>query len=208
MDERSSALLALSVFAADRAVVSALNLMRATMSQQTRMMLLNASTLIFCWALPLIAVYALEGTGADSLGLRVPRERHLRYAAYCFTGIALPGVLLGFGETFVYDLFEQVIFIGLAEEFFYRGYLLTRLDGWLGERRGLLVNSLLFSLAHATFILTRYGLSEVPLLLSSVTQTFLGGLLLGYVFLRSGNIVPGTVLHISMNLYLARLSLG
>jgi membrane protease YdiL (CAAX protease family) len=38
-----------------------------------------------------------------------------------------------------------------------------------------------------------------------MAQTFLGGILMGYMFLRSGNIVPGTVLHISMNLYMSRL---
>ena len=84
---------------------------------------------------------------------------------------------------------------------------MTRFDNWLGERRGLLLNALVFSLAHAMFLLTRYSLSQTPLLLMNCVQTFLGGLLLGYIFLKSGNIIPGTILHISMNLYLSRLSI-
>ena len=205
MDERGSALLALSVYAADRAAVSVLNILRGGMSQPTRMAYLNLTTLVFVWGLPLLAVYRVEGRGAGSLGLRVPRGRYLRYALYCFVGFVLPGAFLGFSGDFVSELLEQIVFIGLAEEFFYRGYLMTRLCDWLGDRRGLVLNAAVFSLAHATFLLTRYGLSEVAFTLTSVAQTFLGGLLMGYAFLSSGNIFPGSVLHISMNLYLSRL---
>jgi membrane protease YdiL (CAAX protease family) len=205
MDDRRSALLALSVFAIDRAAVSVLNLLRAGMSQATRMAYLNLTTLVFVWGLPLLAVYRVEGRGAESLGLRVPRERYPRYAIYCFVGFILPSAFLGYPGGFASELLEQIAFIGLAEEFFYRGYLMTRLCGWLGERKGLILNAVVFSLAHATFLLTRYGLSEAALTLTSVAQTFLGGILMGYVYLRSGNIVPGTVLHISMNVWLSRL---
>ncbi|TRO48125.1 CPBP family intramembrane metalloprotease [Candidatus Bathyarchaeota archaeon] len=205
MDDRGSALLALSVFAVDRAAVALLNLLRGGMSQPTRMAYLNLTTLVFVWGLPLLAVYRVEGRGAESLGLRVPRGRYLRYALYCFVGFVLPGVFLGFSVGFVSELLEQILFIGLAEEFFYRGYLMTRLCDWLGGRRGLLLNAVVFSLAHATFLLTRYGLSEVAFTLTSVAQTFLGGILMGYIYQKSGNIVPGTVLHTSMNLWLSRL---
>ena len=205
MDDRDSALLALSVYAADRAAVSMLNLLREGMSQPTRMAYLNLTTLIFVWGLPLLAVYRVEGRGAGSLGLKVPRERYARYALYCLIGFVLPGAFLGYSAGFMSELLEQILFIGLAEEFFYRGYLMTRLCDWLGDRRGLVLNAVVFSLAHATFLLTRYGLSEATLTLTSVAQTFLGGVLMGYIYLKSGNIVPGTVLHISMNMYLSRL---
>ena len=205
MDERESAFLALLVYAVDRVAVSALNLLRVSMSQATRMAYLNLATLAFVWGLPLLAVYRVEGRGAGSLGLKVPRDRYVRYALYCLIGFILPGAFLGYSGEFLSELLEQIAFIGLAEEFFYRGYLMTRLCGWIGEGRGLVLNAVVFSLAHAVFLLTRYGLSEAALTLVSVSQTFLGGLLMGYVYLRSGNVVPGAVLHISMNLWLSRL---
>ena len=205
MNHRKSALLALSVFVIDRAAVSVLNLLRASMSQPTRIAYLNLTTLVFVWGLPLLVVYRIERRGAESLGLKVPRERYAMYSLYGLLGLVLPGVFLGYSVGFIWELLEQILFIGLAEEFFYRGYLMTRLCDWLGDRRGLVLNAIVFSLAHATFLLTRYGLSEAAFTLTSMAQTFLGGILMGYMFLRSGNIVPGAVLHISMNLYLSRL---
>lgn len=92
-----------------------------------------------------------------------------------------------------------------GEEYLFRGYLMTRLCAWLGEARGLLLNALVFGLAHVIFVVTRFGLGDPYLIAGSSFQTLLGGLLLGYVFLRSGDILPGSVLHISMNLYLPRI---
>ena len=36
-------------------------------------------------------------------------------------------------------------------------------------------------------------------------QTFLGGLLLGFIYLRARNIWPGAIFHVSMNVYLSRV---
>lgn len=155
--------------------------------------------------MPLVIVHRIEKRGTGSLGLTVPNEKRGLYALYLFIGVALPIVFFESTEEFVFGLLEQVAFIGFAEEFFFRGYMMTRFCAWLGNLKGLLLNALVFSLTHAIFVASRYGL-EYPLLLAqSSLQTFAGGMLLGYVFLRSRSILPGSILHTSLNLYISKI---
>jgi membrane protease YdiL (CAAX protease family) len=53
--------------------------------------------------------------------------------------------------------------------------------------------------------LAQHGLRYPERLALLFVQTFAGGLLLGYIYLRAGNIVPGAIVHTSMNAYLPRL---
>jgi len=205
MDDKTPAMMALSVFALDRTLVSALNFLRTGMSSSSRAMCLNATTLLSNWLLPLLIVYKVEKAGTESLGLIVSREKYRAYAVYAVVGLAVPALYFGFSRDLLVEFVEQLIFIGLAEEFFYRGYMMNRLCAWVGETKGLLLNAIVFSLAHVIFIVTRYGLGHPYFLAQSGLQTLLGGLLLGYIFLKAGDIVPGSVLHISMNLYLPRI---
>jgi membrane protease YdiL (CAAX protease family) len=205
MDDKTPVMMALSVFALERTLVSALNFLRTGMSSSSRAMCLNATTLLSNWFLPLLIVYKVEKAGTESLGLIVSREKYRAYAVYVAVGLALPALYFGFSRDLLVDFVEQLIFIGLAEEFFYRGYMMNRLCAWVGETKGLLLNAIVFSLAHVVFVVTRYGLGHPYFLAQSGFQTLLGGLLLGYIFLKAGDIVPGSVLHISMNLYLPRI---
>jgi membrane protease YdiL (CAAX protease family) len=36
-------------------------------------------------------------------------------------------------------------------------------------------------------------------------QTFMGGLILGTIYLRAKNIVPGSILHVAGNMYVSRI---
>ncbi len=198
--------MALTVFAVESGVVSVLNLLRGGMPLSTRYLYLDATTVALNWLLPLLIVYKVEGRGSDSLGLDVPREKHRLYALYGALGLALPAVSFGLDRSLMIGLLEQLLFIGLAEEFFFRGYIMTRLCEWLGESRGLLLNALVFSLGHVIFILTTSGLDHPHFLIQTSLQTLLGGLMLGFVFLRSRNIVPGSIIHVSLNLYLSKIA--
>jgi membrane protease YdiL (CAAX protease family) len=40
------------------------------------------------------------------------------------------------------------VYIGVAEELFFRGYLMGRFCEWLGDRRGLLLNAIVSSSAN------------------------------------------------------------
>jgi membrane protease YdiL (CAAX protease family) len=52
--------------------------------------------------------------------------------------------------------------------------------------------------------LAQQGLRYPDRLAIVFAQTFAGGLLLGYVYLRARTIVPGAILHTGMNAYIPR----
>ena len=120
-------------------------------------------------------------------------------------GFVLPSFIIGPSRELFIEFFEQIAFIGLPEEFFYRGYLMGRFREWLGDFMGLLLNAVVFSIAHLIFLFTRHDFSLVWGDLLVGFQTFMGGLLLGYIYLRAGDIFPSSILHISLNVYLSRL---
>lgn len=131
MDNKQNALIALLVFSVDRIIVSIINLNRVYFSQSIRLLFFNILTIIFLWVLPLLIVYRIEHRDLESLGLKVPKSKHIPYISFGVLGILVPSFFLGFQNLFV-DLYEQILFIGLAEEVFYRGYLMTRLCEWKG----------------------------------------------------------------------------
>jgi membrane protease YdiL (CAAX protease family) len=97
------------------------------------------------------------------------------------------------------------VYIGVAEEVFSRGYLMRRLCDWLGNSKGLLLNALIFGLAHAISRLSQHGLRYPDRLAIVTLQACAGGLLLGDIYLRAKSIVPGAIVHTAMNAYLPRL---
>ncbi len=56
--------------------------------------------------------------------------------------------------------------------------------------------------------LSQHGLRYPDRLAILFLQTSAGGLLLGYIYLRAKSIVPGAIVHTSMNAYLSRLIEG
>ncbi len=91
----------------------------------------------------------------------------------------------------------QVFFVAIPEEFFYRGYLQTRLNEvhprkWrvLGARIGIgaLVANLLFAFGHSVVMLQWWHFA-----------TFFPGLLFVWLRERSGGVVPGALFHAFCN---------
>lgn len=74
----------------------------------------------------------------------------------------------------------------LFEELLFRGWLLGGLRSDMGDRWALVVSSLLFTLAHGSFW--------------NVPSHFLGGMILGWVALRTGSISTSLALHALWNL--------
>jgi len=91
----------------------------------------------------------------------------------------------------IVEFLEQLAYVGLVEEFFFRGCLMEFCE-WLGDIKGLLLNAVIFSLARIIFLFSRYGLTYVWGELIIGFQTFVGGLLLIYICLRAGDIIPGS----------------
>jgi sodium transport system permease protein len=78
-------------------------------------------------------------------------------------------------------LFTFALLPAVCEELAFRGFVLMGLLRRLGTGKAVLVSSLLFAIAHLT------AFQFLP--------TFLIGLLLGYLALRSGSVYPGMILH-------------
>lgn len=157
------------------------------------------------WGLPFLAVYLIEKRDWRSLGLVIPRNRVIVYCLYGLMGFVLPGVLVGFDRQLVTEFVEQVAYIGVAEELFFRGYITTRLFDWLGQWKGLVVSALLFGFVHIASRVSQHGFQYPVRLVEVFAQTLVGGLLLGYIYARARNIVPGSIVHTSTNMYMSRL---
>jgi membrane protease YdiL (CAAX protease family) len=98
---------------------------------------------------------------------------------------------------------SQLLVVGIAEEFFYRGYLQQQLDRvWMPRWRILgatlgpawLVSCAFFAVGHLAD-----GFNPIRLL------TFFPGLWYGWMRARAGNIYPGVFAHAASNLLIAYL---
>lgn len=86
----------------------------------------------------------------------------------------------------------------LTEEIFFRGFIAERLIGWLGFRRGNVVQALLFGLVHAPilFVLPRdQRLGAVAII--SLLGPIVGGWIMGYFNHQKagGSILPSICMH-------------
>jgi len=88
-----------------------------------------------------------------------------------------------------------LLFVSPSQEFFFRGWLQTRLEGALGPTGGLLLATLLFTLWHyvAPFTGGAFPLAT-PL---GFIATFAAGLAYGYSFQRAGSMVTPWLAHAS-----------
>jgi membrane protease YdiL (CAAX protease family) len=140
-----------------------------------------------------------------SLGVLIKKNHYLRYILYAIIGIVIPVFIVGFDDSLIIEFFEQIIYIGLVEEFFYRGYLMNRFSEWLGKYKGCLISSSLFGLGHIISQLAQMGFSVWVSALIFGLQTFIGGIIFGIIFIKAENIWPGAIIHISVNMYLNRI---
>jgi membrane protease YdiL (CAAX protease family) len=99
-----------------------------------------------------------------------------------------------------------VVFIGVADEVLFRGYVMRRLCDWLGNARGLLLGRLLFGLSYVAPLASQNGFAFLADDLLTFAQAFVGALIFGAIYLRAKNIVPGSILQVPGNLYIARLA--
>ena len=71
----------------------------------------------------------------------------------------------------------------------------TRLIAWLGKRQGWLLTSILMAMAHITQRIAVMGLSSMEAIISSALLIPVN-LLLGYMMLRTDNVIGPALLHI------------
>jgi membrane protease YdiL (CAAX protease family) len=89
----------------------------------------------------------------------------------------------------VYSILFQILSVAFPEEFFFRGYLQNSMGRTL---KAVLFVSLLFSLAHLPRAIF---LSDWISLLS-----FFPSLIMGWLYVRAHNILPGTIFHFFANI--------
>jgi membrane protease YdiL (CAAX protease family) len=87
---------------------------------------------------------------------------------------------------------------GFSEEITFRGYLQTRFEAAWGTWAGYVVTVLVFALAHFPSSYVLYSGNVLDALLSSLGRVGLG-VLLGFYYIRSRNVVPGAISHTFYN---------
>jgi hypothetical protein len=98
------------------------------------------------------------------------------------------GIRAEFGGSLALTLLATAIIAPIAEEIIFRGFAFRWLQGRLPLWGAVVVSALIFSAAHA-------GWEEPTLFL----PVFLDGLLLAYIYAKSGSIWPGVIVHMSLN---------
>jgi membrane protease YdiL (CAAX protease family) len=199
------ALIALGVFVLSEVVFVILSIFLRG-QPGARINLANAIATIFVrWIPTLVVVYKIEKRSADSLGLFIAREKRIPYAFFAIACLIVPSFLIGFAPSLLVEFVEQIVYIGLLEEFFYRGYLMNRFCEWLRSWKGLLLSAFVFGFGHVIARIADHGLGILDRALLTGGQAFLGGLIFGLIYLKARNIWPGAILHIATNMYLSRL---
>ncbi len=110
-----------------------------------------------------------------------------------FTSDTLAGIERGLNANHIWALLYYAV-VGFGEEFLFRGYLQTRLVGWLGQGWGWPVASGLMAMMHLGQRINIQGLSSQEALVSSALLIPIS-LFMGYVMMRTGNIVAPGIAH-------------
>ncbi|MBN2003919.1 MAG: CPBP family intramembrane metalloprotease [Anaerolineae bacterium] len=109
------------------------------------------------------------------------------------SGRSMGQIIGGLGVRHFWALFSYAI-VGFGEEFAFRGYLQSRLVIWLGRWRGWGVASVLMALAHVVSRVVFQGEPAIDAFFSSLSIIPVS-LLLGYVMLRTENVVAPALAH-------------
>jgi uncharacterized protein len=150
----------------------------------SRLVGLVAGLYLFVVARPLPGVGYVWAIRARDAGAAV-------LAFLAFAVVALPigfatGFLVWHPQPSVANALERPLLIYLVtavpEEFLFRGLIQNLLAGWLGERAGLAIASVVFGLSHLPD--PRYALLAT-----------LAGLAYGWVYVRTGTITASAVTH-------------
>ncbi|HYA00539.1 MAG TPA: CPBP family glutamic-type intramembrane protease [Candidatus Binatia bacterium] len=98
------------------------------------------------------------------------------------------GIRSSYGGSWGLTLLAVAIIAPVAEEIIFRGFTFRYLQGRLPLWLAVVVSAILFSAAHAAW-------AEPALFI----PVFLGGLLLAYLYAKSGSVWPGVIAHMTIN---------
>lgn len=159
-----------------------------------------------------LALWAMnrDGISRESVGWTKARvQQALGYMVVAWVvlgaahGVAVGSLRIGAHVT-VPALIQQWLFVGMAEEMLYRGYLLQRLQRefshWAARKArigAVVVSSLLFAAMHIPVRL--FNQFSVGALLVSLLWLFVLGIAFSVLYLRTGNVVFTGLAHGSWN---------
>jgi membrane protease YdiL (CAAX protease family) len=86
-------------------------------------------------------------------------------------------------------LFILIALMPIAEEIFFRGFLLDKISSFAGDKFAIFATAVLFSIAHMTYA------KLAPVLLILIM-----GIILGYIVVRTRNLFASIVAHMSYNI--------
>jgi membrane protease YdiL (CAAX protease family) len=203
---RAEALVATAAVLAQVAIVALLFAVRATSPAATPIELparYDVSRLLVQVAIaaaafaPILAVLLLRRQGPATIGLSTQD-----LGAQVLLGLAVGTVaLFALGKAGAVavaggpEALRLVAFlaVGFEEEIVHRGFLQTRLVAWSGERRGWLLASAAFALAHVPQDVATDGL--VPIVAVELALQLVFGLVFGWVALRVGGVWATGIAH-------------
>jgi CAAX protease family protein len=117
------------------------------------------------------------------------------------------GGFAGFSSSLAFPLVFSVI-VGFSEEAVWRGYIQTRLTAYGGGIKGLVATSLIFAFGHFPTAYYYQASGDVLASLAWALVRIPVSLLLGYIMLKSQNIIPSVIFHlfVDWSVYLWRIS--
>ena len=109
-------------------------------------------------------------------------------------------IMTSMGISFAFPYYLVVVFqllaVSLPEEAFFRGFLQENLGNNL---KGVVLVSILFSIAHLPGFLISGDLYSI--------LTFFPSLVMGYLYVKTSNILPSTIFHLFANIVFSGFNL-
>lgn len=100
-------------------------------------------------------------------------------------GAADPGTTPAYESPLLEDLVSRALFPAVFEEASFRGLALTALAATMSKRRAIFISALFFAVSH-------FRMERMP-------DTFLMGMAYGWLFVRTGSVLPGMLAHFLHN---------
>ena len=155
--------------------------------------------------IPVFAILKIRHQSFQSVGLAKTNWR-----LSIGVGLLLSAFFLAFNTTperfldrvFTFNTlygFMYYLAVGFGEEFLFRGFVQLRCSDWLGETKGLAVASVLMAFAHLPQRIFVVGQNPIEAVFSAVLLIPIS-LLMGFLMLRTQNVLGPTVLHTMMGM--------
>ncbi len=154
--------------------------------------------------LPVFAVIKLRKQGLQTVGITKKNawfSLGLSLALAAGLSVIITPIISHAGNILTASSFFGLIYfsaVGFGEELLFRGFLQTRCIGWLGAGKGLVLASLIMAFIHLPQRIFAVGLDPIEAIASAAILVPYS-LTLGFLMLRTKNLVGPAVLHTTID---------